>query len=124
MPEGRPVGAEAADEPADGVTVTIDADGLPERVLSVPVEEARYRGLRAVKGGLVWLRAPLAGVLGEGGADLDEDRPRSALQRFDLRKLVPGERRRHQARRARPRRDAGNAVRTQARRLRRCRQCR
>ena len=86
MPEGRPVGAEAADEPADGVTVTIDADGLPERVLSVPVEEARYRGLRAVKGGLVWLRAPLAGVLGEGGADLDEDRPRSALQRFDLRK--------------------------------------
>jgi len=27
-----------------------------------------------------------AGVLGEGGADLDDDRPRSVLQRFDLRK--------------------------------------
>jgi tricorn protease len=86
MPGGRPVNGESADEPADGVTVAIDPEGMPERVVSVPVEEARYRGLRAVKGGLVWLRAPLAGVLGEGGADLDDDRPRSALQRFDLRK--------------------------------------
>jgi tricorn protease len=85
-PEGRPVSQEAAEDSADGVTVTIDASGLPERVVPVPVEEARYRGLRSVKGGLVWLRAPLAGVLGEGGADLDDDRPRSALQRFDLRK--------------------------------------
>jgi tricorn protease len=86
MPGGRPVNGESADEPADGVTVAIDAEGMPERVVSVPVEEARYRGLRAVKGGLVWLRAPVTGVLGEGGADLDDDRPRAALQRFDLRK--------------------------------------
>ncbi len=86
MPEGRPVSQEPAEDSADGVTVTIDAAGLTERVLPVPVEEARYRGLRAVKGGLVWLRAPVTGVLGEGGADLDDDRPRSALQRFDLRK--------------------------------------
>ncbi len=84
MTEGRPVSADAAEDSADGVTVTIDAAGLPGRVLPVPVEEARYRGLRAVRGGLVWLRAPVTGVLGEGGADLDDDRPRSALQRFDL----------------------------------------
>ena len=83
---GRPVSQEAPEDPADAVTVTIDAAGLPERVVPVPVEEARYRRLRAVKGGLVWLRAPVTGVLGEGGADLDDDRPRSALQRFDLRK--------------------------------------
>jgi tricorn protease len=83
-PEGRPVSQEPAEDSADGVTVTIDAAGLPERVVPVPVEEARYRSLRAVKGGLVWLRAPVTGVLGEGGADLDDDRPRSALQRFDL----------------------------------------
>ena len=82
--EGRPVGQEAAEDSADTVTVTIDVAGLPERVVPVPVEEARYRGLRAVKGGLVWLRAPVTGVLGEGGADLDDDRPRAALQRFDL----------------------------------------
>jgi tricorn protease len=86
MPEGRPLSAEAGEDPADGVTVTVDADGLPGRILTVPVEEARYRGLRSVKGGLVWLRSPVAGVLGEGGADVEDDRPRSALQRFDLRK--------------------------------------
>ena len=50
------------------------------------MEEARYRYLRPVKGGLVWLRSPVAGVLGEGGAGPDDDRPRPALQRFDLRK--------------------------------------
>jgi tricorn protease len=86
MPDGRPLSQEPGEDPADGVTVTVDADGLAERIVTVPVEEARYRGLRAVKGGLVWLRSPVAGVLGEGGADLDDDRPRSALQRFDLRK--------------------------------------
>jgi tricorn protease len=86
MPGGRPVSNEAGEDSADAVTVTVDAAGLAERVLPVPVEEARYRSLRAVKGGLVWLRAPVSGVLGEGGADLDDDRPRSALQRFDLRK--------------------------------------
>jgi tricorn protease len=50
----------------------------------LPVEEARYIGLRAVKDGLAWRRAQVAGVLGEGGADLDDDRPRAALERFDL----------------------------------------
>src|ERR1019366_1946346 len=68
---------------ADAVPVPVDAAGLAERIVPVPVEEARYRSLRAVKSGLVWLRAPLAGVLGEGGADLGDDRPRSVLQRFD-----------------------------------------
>src|SRR6516162_1270003 len=59
---------------------------LRGRVVALPVEEARYRQLRPVKGGLAWLRAPVAGVLGEGGADPDDDWPRPALQRFDLRK--------------------------------------
>ena len=76
----------SADEPADEVTVTVDPDGLAERVVAIPADEARYRYLRPVSGGLVWLRTPLAGVLGEGGAGLDDDRPRAALQRFDLRK--------------------------------------
>ena len=69
-----------------GPQVTVDQDGLARRVVALPVEEARYRSLRAVKGGLVWLRAPVAGVLGEGGAGPDDDWPRPALQRFDLRK--------------------------------------
>jgi len=85
-PEGRPVSHDAGDESAGEVAVTVDAAGLADRVVAVPVEEGRYRALRSVKGALVWLRAPVTGVLGEGGADLDDDRPRAALQRFDLRK--------------------------------------
>ena len=86
MPDGRPLGAEPGEDAAAETTVTVDADGLAERVVAIPVEEARYRYLRPVKGGLVWLRAPVTGVLGEGGAGPDDDRPRPALQRFDLRK--------------------------------------
>ncbi len=86
MPDGRPLGQENGEDPDGEPAVTVDADGLAERVIAIPVEEARYRYLRPVKGGLVWLRAPVAGVLGEGGAGPDDDRPRPALQRFDLRK--------------------------------------
>src|SRR5580700_4114277 len=89
LPEGRSVGADARDEngdPGEPAAVAVDAPGLPDRVVPVPVIEARYSGLRAVKGGLLWRRAQVSGVLGEGGADLDEDLPRPALERFDLRK--------------------------------------
>jgi tricorn protease len=64
----------------------VDPDGLAGRVVPLPVEQARYRYLRPVKGGLAWLRFPVAGVLGEGGAALEDEGPRPALQRFDLRK--------------------------------------
>ncbi|HEU5387087.1 MAG TPA: PDZ domain-containing protein [Streptosporangiaceae bacterium] len=89
VPEGRPLGQDNGDEtliPADPPAVTVDADGLATRVLTVPVEEGRYHHLGAVKGGLTWLRSQVSGVLGEGGAGLDDDRPRPSLQRFDLRK--------------------------------------
>jgi tricorn protease len=86
VPEGRPLGQDNGDDAADPPAVTVDPDGLATRVLTVPVEEGRYRNLRAVKGGLTWLRSQVSGVLGEGGAGLDDDRPRPSLQRFDLRK--------------------------------------
>ena len=85
-PDGRPLGQENGDDPATEPAVAVDPDGLAERVVAIGVEEARYRYLRPVKGGLVWLRTPVTGVLGEGGAGPDDDRPRPALQRFDLRK--------------------------------------
>jgi len=66
--------------------VTVDADGLPDRAVGVPVPEARYSRLRAVKDGLAWLCDPVRGVLGESAAHLDDDAPRSALERYDLRK--------------------------------------
>ncbi|MGH3217586.1 MAG: PDZ domain-containing protein, partial [Streptosporangiaceae bacterium] len=79
-------GDDSDTDSADQDAIVVDADGLADRVVGVPVEEARYHYLSAVKGGLVWLRTPLTGVLGESGADLDDDSPRSSLERFDLRK--------------------------------------
>jgi tricorn protease len=87
LADGRQLGAEPASENGeDGVATVVDALGIAERVVPVPVIEARYFGLRAIKGGLAWRRAQVTGVLGEGGADLDDDLPRPALERFDLRK--------------------------------------
>ena len=87
LPEGRPVSAEPAPENGEGTEPTqVDAGGLPDRVVPIPVIEARYSRLRAVKGGLAWRRAQVTGVLGEGGADLDDDAPRPVLERYDLRK--------------------------------------
>jgi tricorn protease len=90
LPAGRPVSqdppAGEKTNSAERAVVTLHADGLADRVVGVPVPEARYSGLRAVKGGLAWLREPVAGVLGEGGAEPDGDPARSALERFDLRK--------------------------------------
>jgi tricorn protease len=66
--------------------VTVDPDGLAGRVVGVPVAASLYSSLRAVAGGLAWLKEPLTGVLGESAADLDGLRPRPALERFDLAK--------------------------------------
>ena len=113
-PDGRPLGHENGDDPAAEPAVAVDPDGLAERVVAIPVEEARYRYLRPVKGGLVWLRTPVTGVLGEGGAGPGR-RPAAsgpaALRPAQARGqgaggragLVPGQRRRHPARGPRPR---------------------
>jgi tricorn protease len=81
---GRSLGEPEKNDSAEQTVVHVDEDGLADRVVTVPVPEARYRQLRAVKGGLAWLREPLHGVLGESGASLDDDAPRSALERFDF----------------------------------------
>src|SRR4249920_104179 len=73
--------ATGAERPAAG---TVDIEGLPGRVVGVPVEESLYSGMRAAAGGLVWLKSKVTGVLGEGAADPDDDPPQPALERFDL----------------------------------------
>jgi tricorn protease len=60
----------------DEVTVEVDLDGLTERAVPVPVPAARYSSLLAAKGGLVWLREPLHGVLGDDLATPDDEAPR------------------------------------------------
>ncbi len=87
QPGGRPVGG--GDNPKDSserVRLTVDTDGISSRVVAVPVDEARYYYLAAAKGGLLWMRYPLSGVLGEGIADPEDAHKRPALERFDLRK--------------------------------------
>jgi tricorn protease len=87
LPGGRPVGGgDNGKDAPERVRLTVDTDGISARVVAVPVDEARYDSLAAAKGGLLWLRSPLSGVLGEGIADPEDAHPRPALERFDLRK--------------------------------------
>jgi tricorn protease len=87
LPGGRPVGnGENSKDSSERLRLTVDTDGISSRVVAVPVDEARYYSLAAAKGGLLWLRYPLSGVLGEGIADPEDAHPRPALERFDLRK--------------------------------------
>src|SRR5580693_7364833 len=85
LPGGRPLAGPADKDPAERPAVILDTAGLSSRVVAVPVAEARYRSLRAVKDGLAWLRAPVAGVLGDGAAETGGRPPRAALERFNLR---------------------------------------
>jgi tricorn protease len=83
LPGGRPFADPADTENAEQAVVTLDAAGISARVVAVPVGEARYRSLHAVKDGLAWLREPL---LGDGTADPGGRPPRACLERFSLRK--------------------------------------
>jgi len=72
-------GPDGAPEP-----VLVDVDGLASRIVQIPVAESRYASLRAVAGGLAWLREPVTGSLGEGGARPGDAAPRPCLEHFDL----------------------------------------
>ena len=82
-------GGSAADATAGGdeqhvPPVSVETTGMADRVVALPVPEARYSGLRAVKDGLAWLRQPVRGNLGIGGARPADDAPRPVLERFDF----------------------------------------
>ena len=81
---GQPVAqrAEPGPEPGQPVPVRLDLAGLAERVLPFPVRAGRYRSLRAVADGIVWLDQPIAGDLGETRLPDADIRP--SLQRWDF----------------------------------------
>ncbi|WP_329421268.1 S41 family peptidase [Streptomyces sp. NBC_01268] len=91
LPDGRPAagGMDPADEEAgtgDG-TVTVETEGLADRVTPFPVTASKYSALYPVAGGgLVWLRWPISGALGETFANPSDPSPRPTLEHYNITK--------------------------------------
>ncbi|NUL04420.1 PDZ domain-containing protein [Streptomyces lunaelactis] len=89
-PDGRPAagGLDPLDdsgEAAGGTTVEIE--GLESRVTPFPVTASKYSALRPVSGGgLVWLRWPISGALGETFVNPADTSGRPTLEHFDITK--------------------------------------
>ncbi|ANS65821.1 protease [Streptomyces lincolnensis] len=94
-PEGRPAAGGLdpveEDEGADG-TVTVEVEGLESRVTPFPVAASKYSALYPVAGGgLVWLRWPISGALGETFANPDDTTGRPTLEYFTIGKAKKSE---------------------------------
>lgn len=90
-PEGRPAagGLDPGDAGEGGETgsVLVEAEGLSSRVTPFPVPASKYSALRPVAGGgLVWLRWPISGVLGETFAHPADTSGQPTLVHFDMAK--------------------------------------
>ncbi|OKJ99218.1 S41 family peptidase [Streptomyces sp. CB02400] len=98
-PEGRPaaggldpVEREEAEEGGEAGTVTVEAEGLESRVTPFPVSASKYSGLYPVAGcGLVWLRWPISGALGETFANPSDISGRPTLEHFNIGKAKRSE---------------------------------
>ncbi|MFF8485813.1 S41 family peptidase [Streptomyces antibioticus] len=94
-PEGRPAagGLDPTEDEngADG-TVTVEVEGLESRVTPFPVSASKYSALFPVAGGgLVWLRWPISGALGETFANPDDTSGRPTLEYFNISKAKRSE---------------------------------
>lgn len=82
--------AGTADRTKDGTTATlqvrVDLEGLPLRVIGVPVPQGNYSALSAPSGALLWLDTPLSGVTGDGRGKVQDKAPTPALVRYELSK--------------------------------------
>ncbi|WP_309052323.1 S41 family peptidase [Streptomyces sp.] len=88
LPDGRP--AAGGLDPDDAVdtgdgTVTVEVEGLADRVTPFPVAASKYSALHPVSGGgLVWLRWPISGALGETFANPADTSGRPTLEHFSV----------------------------------------
>jgi len=85
-PGGRPPEPGAAADDAEPPATVVDLEGLEQRLRPFPVQAARYSSLRAVRDGVVWLRKPPVGELGDDRPDLTADPTRAVLEHFDLKR--------------------------------------
>ncbi|MEU6773286.1 S41 family peptidase [Streptomyces sp. NPDC046759] len=95
-PEGRPAagGLDPVEDEETGEagTVTVEVEGLANRVTPFPVIASKYSALCPVAGGgLVWLRWPISGALGETFANPADVSGRPTLEYFNLAKAKKSE---------------------------------
>ncbi|MFJ8350655.1 S41 family peptidase [Streptomyces sp. NPDC094153] len=88
-PEGRPAagGLDPVEdeETGDSGAVTVEVEGLANRVTPFPVIASKYSALHPVAGGgLVWLRWPISGALGETFVNPDDTTGRPTLEHFNI----------------------------------------
>jgi tricorn protease len=80
-----PQAASAGAGGAEGeVEVRVEPEGLPSRLVELPVAAGRLADLRAVAGGLVWRALPIAGELGEDRLEPFGDPVKARLERLDF----------------------------------------
>ncbi|MFJ6633900.1 S41 family peptidase [Streptomyces sp. NPDC091376] len=99
LPDGRPAAGGLDPAEADmgegAAMVEVEVEGLESRVTPFPVSASKYSSLHPVSGGgLVWLRWPISGALGETFANPADPSHRPTLEYFDIPKarrteLVP-----------------------------------
>ncbi|MEU6592649.1 S41 family peptidase [Streptomyces sp. NPDC046881] len=95
-PEGRPAAGGLDpledEETGEAGTVTVEVEGLANRVTPFPVIASKYSALYPVAGGgLVWLRWPISGALGETFANPADISGRPTLEYFNLTKAKKAE---------------------------------
>jgi len=72
--------------------VTVEVEGLASRVTPFPVAASKYSALYPVTGGgLVWLRWPISGALGETFVNPDDTSGRPTLEHFGIAKAKRSE---------------------------------
>ncbi|MEV5378161.1 S41 family peptidase [Streptomyces nondiastaticus] len=85
--EGRPAAGGLDLEDTGAGPTLIEVEGLESRVTPFPVAASKYSSLRPVSGGgLVWLRWPISGALGETFANPADVSGKPTLEHFDLTK--------------------------------------
>ncbi|MEV5874417.1 S41 family peptidase [Streptomyces sp. NPDC052101] len=95
-PEGRPAagGLDPVEDEETGEagTVTVEVEGLASRVTPFPVIASKYSALCPVAGGgLVWLRWPISGALGETFVNPADISGRPTLEYFNITKAKKSE---------------------------------
>ncbi|MFF9770761.1 S41 family peptidase [Streptomyces sp. NPDC014636] len=95
-PEGRPAAGGLDpmedEETGEAGTVTVEVEGLANRVTPFPVIASKYSALCPVAGGgLVWLRWPISGALGETFVNPADVSGRPTLEYFNISKAKKSE---------------------------------